>query len=153
MKTTKINSFKVIGIKVRTSNKNAQSANDIGNLWKVFISEKIQEKIPNKMDTSILSIYTNYEGDHTQPYDTILGCRVNSLKEIPNGMIGQEFHSGYYTKFVSQGDLSKNIVYNTWLDIWNQNLNRTYIADFEVYGERSQYVENAEVEIFVGVKK
>ena len=60
------------------------------------MSEGIAEKIPNKIDQSILSIYTNYEGDHTQPYDTILGCKVSSLQEIPEGMVGQSFNGGTY---------------------------------------------------------
>ncbi|MDA9125757.1 GyrI-like domain-containing protein [Flavobacteriaceae bacterium] len=153
MQIQKIELFKVIGIKIRTTNKNGQSAKDIGSLWAKFLSENIADKIPNKIDRSILSIYTNYQGDYTQPYDTILGCKLSSLNEIPKEMIGQEFNGGEYVKYVSKGSLNKGIVYQTWDKIWKSDLNRAYTADFEVYGERAQNPENAEVDIFVAVKE
>ncbi|WP_158237327.1 effector binding domain-containing protein [Aquimarina sp. MAR_2010_214] len=58
-------------------------------------------------------IYINYEKDHTKPYDTILGCKVSTLNEIPNGMIRQEFEQGNYTKFISKGNLLQGEVYNS----------------------------------------
>ena len=152
MKTQTIEPFKIIGIKVRTTNENGQSAKDIGNLQTKFLTEKIADKIPSKIDYSILSIYTNYQGDFIQPYDTILGCKVDSLDEIPTGMIGQEFKGGDYLKFVSKGNLNKGVVYQTWEEIWKTDLNRDHAADFEVYGEKAQNPENAEVDIFVAVK-
>lgn len=42
-------------------------------------------------------------------------------------------------------------VINTWFKIWDTDLNRTYKTDFEVYGEKAQNPNDAEVEIFVGV--
>lgn len=152
MKTTQKEAFKIIGIKVRTTNKNEQAAKDIPKLWHKFMSENILEKIPNKIDSEILAIYTNYEKDHTKPYDTILGCRVSNLNEIPNGMIGQEFKKAHYTKFTAKGHLEQGIVYNTWTEIWNLDLNRAYSADFEVYGEKTKNPNNAEVEIFIAIK-
>ena len=68
-------------------------------------------------------------------------------------MVGQEFEGGNYLKFVSKGSLNEGIVYKTWEGIWKSGINRTYSADFEVYGEKSQNRENAEVDIFVAVKE
>ncbi len=153
MQTTKIESFQIIGISIRTSNENNQTAQDIGQLWAKFMSEGILQKIPNKISEEILSIYTNYESDHTKPYDTILGCKVSSLNTIPDGMVGQSFEGGTFAQFLSKGDATKGAVYNTWSEIWNTDLNRLYTADFEVYGERAQNPSDAEVDIFVSVKE
>jgi len=153
MQTVKISAFKVIGLSVRTTNTNGQSAQDIGALWEKFMSEGVTAKIPNKIDDTIFSIYTNYEGDHTMPYDTILGCKVNSLDEIPEGMIGQLFEGGEHVKFVAKGDLAQGAVYQTWGEIWSSNLNRKFTADFEVYGTKAQNPTNAEVDIFVAVNE
>ncbi len=153
MQKVKIQPFKVIGIAIRTSNENGQTAQDIGGLWNRFMSEDIINKIPSKQDTDVLSIYTNYEGDHTKPYDTILGCKVDSLENIPNGMVGQSFDGGTYQKFLSKGDLTKGVIYNSWSEIWQKDLNRVYSADFEIYGERAQNPADAEVEILVAVKE
>ncbi len=152
MEILKKDSFKVIGIKVRTTNENGQAAKDIGELWNRFMSENVGANIPNKVNESILSIYTNYESDHTKPYDTILGCIVSSLDEIPEGMVGHEFNQSNYVPFKAQGNLSEGVVYSKWTEIWNQDLDRTYSGDFEVYGEKAQDPTNAEVEIFIAVK-
>lgn len=151
MQRVTIEPFKVIGITVNTTNVNGKSAQDIGELWGKFMSEGTAEKIPNKVDESIFSIYTNYEGDHTQPYDTILGCKVSSLDEIPDGMVGQSFEGGTYGKFISKGDLTKGVVFGTWMEINNQKLDRVFTADFELYGEKAQNPMDAEVEVYVGI--
>ena len=151
MEIVKREGFKVIGIKIRTTNENKQAATDIGALWKKFFSENMAAKIPNKINDSIFSIYTNYETDHTKPYDTILGCKVSTLNDIPHGMMGQEFEAANYAKFKAHGNLKEGVVYQAWLDIWKYPLNRTYTADYEVYGEKAQNPKNAELDIFVAV--
>ncbi len=152
MQKVTIKPFKVIGIAVNTTNENGQSTQDIGQLWGKFISEGIAGKIPNKVDESVFSIYTNYQGDHTKPYDTILGCKVSSLENIPDGMVGQAFDGGIYRKFVSKGDLTQGVVFGTWSEINQQKLNRVFTADFELYGEKAQNPTDAEVEVYVGIK-
>lgn len=153
MKTIKIEAFQIIGISVRTTNENGQAAKDIPQLWGKFMSEGISEKIPNKIADDIFSIYTNYESDHTKPYDTILGCKVSSLESIPDGMIGQSFEGGTFAQFVSKGDVTQGSVYQSWVDIWNTDLDRLYTADFEIYSEKAMDPTNAEVDIFVAIKE
>ncbi len=152
MNKTNIETFTVIGIAVRTTNENGQSTKDIGALWNKFMSEGILSQIPNKIDNTIYSIYTEYQGDHTQPYTTILGCRVESTDIIPNGMVAKTIQGGNYAKFVAKGDLTKGSVYKEWSKIWNADLDRLYTADFEVYGEKAQNPTDAEVEILVAIK-
>lgn len=152
MKTVKKEGFKIIGLKVRTTNENGQAAKDIPQLWGQFMSENSVEKIPNKIDSSVLSLYTNYESDHTKQYDTIIGCKVSTLDNIPEGMFGEEFKESTYAQVNVKGDLNAGIVYNAWTEIWKKDLDRTFIADFEIYGEKAQNPADAEVEIFVGLK-
>ena len=151
MQKVEIEPFKVIGIVVRTTNEHGKSAQDIGQLWGKFMSEGISDNIPNKIDDAIFSIYTNYESDHTEAYDAILGCKVSSLENIPDGMVGQSLDGGTYGKFVSQGDLTKGVVFGTWSEIWQQDLDRTFTADFELYGEKAQNPTDAEVEVLVAI--
>jgi len=152
MKKVNIDPFMVIGIGVRTTNQNGKSGEDIGGLWGKFMSEGIADQIPNKIDGTIFSIYTNYEGDQTQPYDTILGCKVSSLENVPEGMVSQSFEGGNYASFVSKGDLTKGVVFGTWSEIWEEDLDRVFTADFEIYGERAQNPTEAEVDILVAIK-
>jgi len=151
MENIKIESFSVIGITVRTSNLNGESARDIGVLWHKFMSEDILNKIPNKVTNDIYAVYTEYEEDYLKPYTTILGCKVENTETVPEGMVRMSFKRGNYKEFIAKGDLTKNAVYDAWNSIWQQNLNRNYIADFEVYGEKAINPKNGEVPIYVGI--
>lgn len=144
--------FNVIGISVRTTNENGQSSKDIPALWNTFISESISEKIPNKISQDIICIYTDYEKDHTKPYTAILGCVVDNFNLVPEKMIGITIEDSNYANFAPKGNLSEGIVYNEWLKIWESNLERTFTSDFEVYGEKAQNTENAEVDIYIAIK-
>jgi predicted transcriptional regulator YdeE len=140
MDTQEIKSFNIVGIAVRTTNANGQSGIDIPALWDKFISEGIVDKIPNKIDNAVYSVYTEYEGDFTKPYTTVLGCKVSNLDTIPEGMKGIVIENGKYIKYTTKADQ----VFEEWTKIWNADLPRAYRADYEVYGE--------EVNIFLGVK-
>lgn len=148
----KIQKFDIIGISVRTTNENGQSAQDIPVLWNKFMTEGIQQKIPGKISEEIFCIYTDYEKDHTKPYTTILGCKVESLDFIPENMVGKTVESADYEKIIAKGNLTEGIVYNKWLEIWNSDLDRIFTADFEVYGEKVQDPKNAEVDIYIAIR-
>lgn len=148
-----IQKFNIIGISIRTTNENEQSGKDIPALWDQFISEGIAEKIPNKINHSIYSVYTDYEKDHTKPYTTILGCAVESLDFIPDEMVGITIETGSYEKFIAKGNLNDGIVINEWIKIWNSDLDRSFTSDFEIYGEKAQNPENAEVDIFIAINR
>jgi predicted transcriptional regulator YdeE len=149
----KIESFKIIGVSVETTNEDGKAANDIGNLWGKFFAEKIPSKIENKISNDIYSIYTDYESDFTGKYTTILGLKVDSFGNIPEGLVGREFTSENFVKFIAKGEMP-NAVVETWKEIWSndQDLNRKYTYDFEVYGEKSQNGLNSEVEIYIATK-
>lgn len=153
MSIHKIKAFNIIGIEVRTTNENGQSAKDIPVLWNKFMTEGIAAKIPNKADNAVYCIYTDYEKDHTRPYTTLLGCKVDNLEIVPEGMISQTFETAMYEEFTAVGNLMEGAVFNTWTKIWNSELPRAYTADFEVYDERSHDSENAVVPIFIAVSE
>ena len=152
MEKSKIEPFKVIGISIRTTNENGQAAVEIGELWGRFMNENILEAIPNKVNKTVYSIYTDYDGDHTQPYTAMLGCCVTTLENIPDGMVGREFEGGNYVKMTAKGDLSKGLIVNQWSKIWEMDLERVFTADFEIFGEKSKNPEDAEIDFLVAVK-
>lgn len=152
MNMQQIKQFSIIGISIRTTNENKQAATDIPALWNKFMMEGILQQIPNKTDQTIYCVYTDYEKDHTKPYTTILGCKVESLNSIPEGMVGKRIDTANYELFTPKGNLIQGLVYNEWLKIWDLDLPRTFTSDFEVYGPKAQNFENAEVDIFIAVK-
>ena len=148
-----LDSFMVIGISTRTTNENNQAATDIPALWQRFIGEQTMGKIPNKTGDSLYCIYTEYEKDHTRPYTTVLGCAVENLESIPDGMTGVTIGQANYEKFEAKGNLAEGAVFNEWTRIWNTDLKRAYTADFEVYDEKSADMANAVVDIFIAVNQ
>lgn len=148
-----INGFKIIGIATRTTNKDNKSQKDLEELWGQFYSENILEKVSNKISNEIISIYTDYKSDYTEDYTTIIGVAVSSIDKVPNGLIGREFPSENFQKFVAKGDMP-NAVVETWNEIWKKDkeLNRKYTYDFEIYGENSQNGENSEVDIYIAIE-
>jgi predicted transcriptional regulator YdeE len=147
-----LKSFYVLGIAVRTSNENGQAAKDIPALWNQFMSEGVMNKIPNKLDNTVYSIYTEYEEDYTKPYTTVLGCKVSSLDNVPAGMKGIVIAEGDYIRCTAKGNMTEGAVYHEWTRIWNSDIPRSYTTDFEVYGEKAQNPADAEVDIFLAIK-
>lgn len=152
MQTVKIKPFNIIGISIRTTNENGQASQEIAELWQKFMSETIVSKIPNKIGNDVYSLYTEYESDHTKPYTTILGCKVENLDNIPDGMVGSSFKGGNYIKTSAKGDLMQGLIVNHWSKIFEMDLERIYSADFEVFGEKAQNPSDAEVDFYVSIK-
>lgn len=152
MQKVEIKPFQLIGIGIRTSNANGKAAQEIGELWSRFLNEKILEQIPNKVDDTIYSMYTDYEGDHNQPYTAILGCKVSSVQEVPEGFISKSISGGEYVKLTAKGDLTKGLIVKQWSKIWDMNLPRKYSADFELFGEKAQNPLDAEIEFYIAVQ-
>lgn len=145
--------FKIIGIAVETSNLNNKAATDLAKLWQRFFQEKICDQIPDKETEDVYAVYTDYESDYTGKYTAIIGQRVTSLDNIPVGLVGKEINNDKLSRYVAKGEMP-NAVVNVWKEIWANDiaLYRTYDADFEVYGAKSQNGSESEVDIYIGIR-
>ncbi|MEM9075773.1 MAG: GyrI-like domain-containing protein [Bacteroidota bacterium] len=149
MTSTKKGELTIVGIAIRTSNAPGKGEKDIPQLWERFSTENVLSRIPNKMDQTIYAIYTDYEGDHSMPYTLVIGCNVFSLDNIPEDLTVKIVPASNYAQFTAKGDLTKDAVINTWMEIWNTNLDRAYTTDIEIYGEKATDPTNGEAEILV----
>jgi predicted transcriptional regulator YdeE len=140
--------IKIIGISIRTTNKEGQSVKDISAFWQKFFQENIVSKIPNKKGTDIFCLYTNYEGDFMAPYTVIIGCEVETFDQIPEGMISKIIPKAQYAVFTTD---STQQVSSKWNQIWQTKLDRTYLTDFEVY-KNALSITNPVVDICVGIR-
>ena len=148
-----IEKFSVIGISVRITNENRQSAKDIEALWEKFWGEEIQKQIPSKVNDDIYAVYTDYETDFNGPYTLVIGLPVSSLENIPKDFVGISIEKDVYEEFVSKGKMPEAVL-KTWMGIWqNKDLKRTYNADFTIHGKKYYDGENAEVKTFISVKE
>ncbi|GAA5024696.1 DNA-binding protein [Marivirga lumbricoides] len=144
--------FKLVGLQLKgkTTNQNNQSSEDCGNLWQKFETEKIFDRIPEKLSNEIYAVYFDYEKDETSPFSYFIGCKAANDAEPPQELSELKIPAQKYLKFTAKGVMTGCIT-DTWKRIWNSNLNREFGFDFEVYDERSQDWNDAEVDVFISV--
>ena len=120
-------------------------------LLPVFEKEQIYSKIPNKINNDIVAVYFDYDGDYNEPFSYMIGCEVTDGTEAPEGLRKVTISKANYRKFLAKGKMP-DCIGEVWYKIWDTKLDRAYTFDFEIYGEKSQNWDNAEVEVFIGVK-
>lgn len=150
--------FSVIGIAERTTNAREMSGEGmIGKQWGRFMQESLLAQIPNKADTSIIAVITDYASDKDGEYTHLIGARVTSTADVPEGMVVKKVPAGKYAIFTSEKGPVAQVVVGTWQKIWAQPKsapggNRAYKADYEVYDERAGDPQNAQMDVHVGIK-
>lgn len=150
--------FTVIGIAARTNNaREAGGDGVIGKEWARFMQEGIVAKIPNTLDRSIVAVYTDYAGDHNGDYTFILGAKVSSAVEVPQGMVAKEIPAGRYAVFTSEKGPGSKVVPELWMKINSlpksaAGGDRAYRADFEIYDERAANPQNLQTDIYIGIR-
>jgi predicted transcriptional regulator YdeE len=151
--------FSVIGIQVRTSNaKEVNGGGAIPKQWERFFNEGIADKIPNKVDSTIYAVYTNYASDYNGEYDFIIGMKVSSVSDVPPGMVAKKVPKGRYAIVASAKGPVAQVVPQAWQRVYSLDDNkqlggaRAYKADFELYDQRSQNPQDSQVDLYVGLK-
>lgn len=139
----------IVGIELHTDNSEI-GLQKIGEHWNRFYQEQVLQLISYRKNNKIVALYTNYEKDHTGPYSLILGAEVNATKNVPQGMVSVQVPQQTYNIFTAKGAMPKALV-ATWQKIWNTDMQRTFVADFELYDERSNQGSASEVDIYIAV--
>lgn len=161
MKQRSVNedSFSIIGIEGRTNNALEMTKDGIiPKMWARFYTENVLSKIPAKSDQSILAFYTDYQSDKTGDYTFVIGAKVKSTDQIPDGMIAKVIPSARYEVFTTDKGPVGSVVIQAWQLIWGLEDRgqlegrRAYKADFEVYDQRAQDPQSSQVDIYIGLK-
>lgn len=157
-KVTEEVGFTVVGIEGRTTNAKEMSGEGIiGKQWARFVQENLAAQIPNKADSSVLAVYSDYASDKDGEYSFLIGVRVTSADKVPAGMVAKKVPAGRYAVFTSQKGPVMNVVPGLWQKIWTipksePGGDRAYKVDYELYDQRAIDPQNAQVEIHVGIK-
>lgn len=151
--------FSIIGIQVRTSNaKETTGQGDIPKQWSKFYKEGIANKIPNKLDPTIYAVYTNYASDYNGAYDFIIGMKVSDISDVPPGMVAKKIPSGRFAIITSAKGPVEQVVPQAWQRVYSLDAGkqlagtRAYGGDFEMYDQRSLNPQDAQVDLYIGLK-
>lgn len=140
--------MQIVGIEIRTSNSTPE---DFSKLWKSFYSQNIQNLIPHKKDFTVLGLYSDYEKDHTTPFNIMAGCAVSSINKLPAGLVSKNVPATTYAVFDIKGDFPGALI-STWQYVWAANLPRTFSYDFEVYNESFLSHKSTDMQLLIAIK-
>lgn len=149
--------FTLIGIETRTNNAVESTADGaIPKQWQRLFQEDLLNRIPDRLDHSVIAVYTNYASDWNGDYTYILGAKVKPGTKVPAGMVEVRVPAGKYVEFLSARGPAPQVVPDLWKQIWAYfhepgNPARAYKADCEIYDDPSGQ-NNIQVRIFIGVK-
>jgi predicted transcriptional regulator YdeE len=150
--------FTVVGISARTNNAKEMTADGvIGKMWGRLMQEGVLAKIPNKANPGIVAVYTDYASDHNGDYTYLLGARVTSDADVPEGMVSKKIPAGKFAVFTSEKGAAPKVVPELWMKINSLPQNavgtdRVYRADFEIYDQRAMDPQNLQMDVYIGIK-
>lgn len=154
--------IKLVGITTRTNNKHLFSTDPVENK----VAATVQKYFHNSMSKHINSkknpgttfcVYTDYESDYNGEYTYFIGEEVTSFDKIEDGFETLTIPLQTYTKFTNTPGPMPDVCIDMWQRIWKMNDNalggkRAYIADFELYDERSVNHNNVTLDIYIGIQ-
>jgi predicted transcriptional regulator YdeE len=156
-KTMLSSPFYVAGFLVRTNNADEVSGKSkIGDLWQRFYKENLGAQIPNRADSALTVVYSEYATDEKGDYNYLLGARVTSVDHLPAGMTWKQVQSGTYAVIRTEVGQMPRVLQATWRRIWEMSPTemggkRAFVTDYEIYDERSANPANAQVEVHIGI--
>ncbi|MCI8404630.1 MAG: GyrI-like domain-containing protein [Clostridia bacterium] len=135
---------KVAGISEATNYNSPDAARVIGELWDRFFRDTYNVLV-NKVNDKCIGIYTDYSenGD----YRTMICAEV---KEGSQSIETLTIPAGKYAKFIVKGNIV-TAVQKFWQELWNMNLDRAFMCDFEEY-QGGEDMDNMEIHIYVSLK-
>lgn len=150
--------FAAIGIAERTTNAKEMTPDGvIGKQWARFMQANLLAEIPNRSESSIIAVITDYASDKDGEYTHLIGAKVTTIAQVPPGMVAKKVPPGRYAIFTSEkGPLAK-VVVGAWQRIWSipkasPGGNRAYKTDYEVYDQRATDPRDAQVDVHVGIR-
>jgi len=158
---TKFPAVTLVGITCRTSNahifESDPSTNKIAATVQNYFHNGLSAKILyRKTPGTTYCVYTNYESDFAGEYTYFIGEEVTSVENIPTGFETLSIPSQKYAKFANNPGPMPDVCINMWKKIWamapTELGERSYVADFEVYDERSRDHQNVTLDIYIGIK-
>ena len=131
----------IVGFTARTSNEDPQMGAIIGDLWKQLYTPENTEKIQNRVNAYAIGLYSDYDNEG---YQVTAGFEVSDA-ESGNGFAVKTIPAGRYAKFSVHGDMIEAVA-NSWKEIWETPLDRTFTGDFE------EYLSQEDIDIYIAIK-
>ncbi len=140
----------LVGKKIRTTNEDWKCIQEMGALWQNFHGENFSARIDNVINSHSYGVYNNYESDLTKPYDYTAAVEVSECRDDTEEESFVKVPKGKYARFTGKGNVQE-IVGQLWQQIWESDLKRSYLCDFEQYNNDSTDMNDQTVEVYISI--
>ncbi len=151
----------LVGTRAESRTNNILESNPDTALITKTVQSHFSSNVPTLINERInqgknFCVYTEYESDFNGNYTYFIGEEVSSLEDIAPNLSTITIPAQKYVKFTSAPGKMPEVCINMWMDIWQMTSDdlggmRSYIADFEIYDERSHDPENSVLDIYIGI--
>jgi len=100
-------------------------------LWESFNSSDLRTKVGAAASEDVYCVYHDYEGGFMDPFRMTIGYRA-SPSVIPEGLRRAEVPRQSVATYEVKGPQPQSLI-SQWQAIWNGDLNRSYLADYDIY--------------------
>lgn len=151
--------IQLVGITARTNNAAEMNSatGRIGPTLQRYFENNLAAKIKaRKKPGTTYCVYTDYESDCNGDYTYFVGEAVSHLDEVDPNLETKLIPAQHYIKFTTNSGPMPAVCIELWQKIWamtdaDLGGTRAYIADFEVYDERSHDTQNTVLDIYIGI--
>lgn len=134
----------VAGISASTNYNSPDVPKVIGGLWEKFYADTYP-LLNGKTNEKSIGLYTDYS--ENGGYKVMVCSEVDTSEQTAETMT---IPAGKYAKFVIKGNIV-TAVQEFWQQLWNTNLERAFICDFEEY-QGGEDMDNMEIHMYISVK-
>jgi AraC family transcriptional regulator len=146
--------FHVMGIELETTTEEGKNFVEIPQFWQQVIQKNQIKNIPKKKQpNTVLGICMDFRAYGTFSY--IIGSEVIHTDDTPDDMVSKKIPDANYAVFTARGKMPDSIqnatkyIYQEWLP--ESQYRHAGSPEFELYDERSDDSENAEVDIYIPI--
>ncbi|MDF2549452.1 MAG: hypothetical protein K0S07_519 [Chlamydiales bacterium] len=160
--TIQLPKIKLVGITTRTNNKRLfesdPTTNAVAATVQKYMHTNVAAHISNrKRPGTTFCIYTHYESDYQGDFTYFIGEEVTSFEKVAEGLETLTIPAQTYVKFTNQPGPMPAVCIDMWQKVWQMTPAdlggaRAYIADFEVYDERSHDHQNVVLDLYLGIQ-
>jgi len=161
--TTQLVEIKLIGITTKVNNAHIfetdPSINKVAATVQKYFHNELAAKIPNRKNPgTTFCVYTDYESDFNGDHTYFIGEEVTIFEGVNKSFVTLIIPAQNYAKFTNQPGPMPAVCIDMWQRIWKMSTadlcgKRAYIADFEIYDNRSVDHNNVILDIYIGIKK
>lgn len=136
--------FVVVGISGKVRNDDPAA---IGALWDAFRSDDVRSKLTLETSEEVYCVYHEYDGGFMDPYRMTIGYRLAVAPLVPEGLYLATVPKQKVMLYEANGPQPQTLIAQ-WQDIWNGDLDRSFIADYDIYDANNPEL----VKVAVGVR-